>query len=90
MILLGGLTGGFILGMYLLLSNLIGLHDNEAFSGIKWEGYKNFLRFHISEKTITIYPVGIKKITTWKKSGSVLKGFKPKLILIEKPVVIDL
>lgn len=68
--IVGGLTGCLVMGAYLLLANLIfGIHDNEAFSAIKWNGYKNFLRLHITAEALSIYPIGVHKTAKWKKSG---------------------
>jgi hypothetical protein len=86
MILLGGLSGSFILGVYLLFSSLIGIHDNEAYSSIKQEGYKNFLRMKITDKKLTIYPIGIKKVVKWKIKYGFVEGKKPQPHLIENPI----
>jgi hypothetical protein len=59
---LGGYIGGSVLmGLYLLVSlNVFRRHSNEAFSSLRIQGYKNFLRLHITEDgRLTIYPVGI-------------------------------
>lgn len=80
-LLLGGLLvfiGGFligpiIMGIYLFISlNIFGRHHNEAFSALKIEGYKNFLRFKIRENgDLMIYPVGVKKvIKTWRPNST--------------------
>ncbi len=64
-ILLGGYVAGpFIMGLYLLISlNLFRQHPNEAFSALRIEDYKNFLRLHIyGDGSITIYAVGINKV----------------------------
>lgn len=66
--IVGGLTGCMVMGTYLLLTNLLlGIHDNEAFSSLKWEGYKNFLRLHIKGDELTIYPIGVRTAVKWKK-----------------------
>lgn len=88
-VLINGLIGGFIMGIYLYLTNrYLGIHDNEAFSSLKWEGYKNFLRLHITKDALTIYPIGVKKIVHWNKqcSNDVTKEAQPHLI--EKPIII--
>ena len=79
--LFGGLLvfiGGFliapiIMGLYLLISlNIFGRHHNEAFSALKIEGYKNFLRFKIRKNgDLEIYPVGVKKvIKNWQPNAT--------------------
>ncbi len=99
---LGGyILGPMIFGIYLLISlNIFGIHHNEAFSAIKIEGYKNFLRFKIDRNgDLTIYPVGIEAAMEEWKEGDKTKGapeivprastlekkFKP--FLIEEPIV---
>ncbi|MEM7347130.1 MAG: metallophosphoesterase, partial [Chloroflexota bacterium] len=60
----GYLAGGILMGIYLFISlYFFGNHLNEAFSSLKIEDYKNFLRLHIdSDGKLTIYPIGIKKV----------------------------
>jgi hypothetical protein len=65
----GYIFGTIIMGLYLFISlHFFGRHDNEAFSALKIEDYKNFLRMHIDKKgTLTIYPFKIEKVSTdWK------------------------
>jgi hypothetical protein len=71
-----GLAGFFvaplIVGLYLLLSlNWHGRHTNEAFSSMKIEDWKHFLRLHIDrEGHLTVYPVGIERVPRkWKPRG---------------------
>ncbi len=66
----GYLVGGFIMGLYLLITlNIFGIHHNEAFSSLSLETYKNFLRFKIdADGTLTIFPVGIDRpIKQWEE-----------------------
>jgi hypothetical protein len=59
---LGGyLIGAIIMGLYLFISlHLFGRHDNEAFSALAIEDYKNFLRLHIDgDGVMTVYPFKI-------------------------------
>lgn len=60
----GGVVGPFIMGIYLFISlNIFGRHHNEAFSAIKIEDYKNFVRFKIErDGDLVIYPIGVKKV----------------------------
>src|SRR5690606_8413430 len=94
--LFGCIVGGLSFGLYLTFCNLaLGNHDNEAYSSLKIEGYKNFLRMRISRDTITISPIGVKKIAHWKPSG---QNTKPPFTtsqqavcqLIEPPIHIRL
>nr|WKN37793.1 metallophosphoesterase [Tunicatimonas sp. TK19036] len=89
--LLGSVAGGVLVGLYLLLSNLVlGIHDNEAFSALQEEDYKNFLRFHLTPTQLTIYPVGIREIQKhWEPLGTqpqTFKGTLPEAHLIEAPI----
>lgn len=90
----GFLLGGFLFGLYLIFSNLVlGNHDNEAYSALKWEGYKNFLRLHVTKDEVTIYPIGVKNVSRWQPSGKNVKSpftaNKPiDYQLIEKPITI--
>lgn len=95
---LGWFFGSFNMGLYLTISmNIFGRHDNEAFSALRIQDYKNFLRLHIDEKgTLTIYPIKIQKASRkWCKRNEgekdnayiiPLDGTKPELI--EKPIII--
>ncbi|MCX6181860.1 MAG: metallophosphoesterase [Bacteroidetes bacterium] len=89
---IGGLVSGILVGLYLVISNLVfKMHDNEAFSSLKIKGYKNFMRIHIKNNKLTIYPIGVKKTSKWHKVGSVFKTNNPMTpMLIDEPIVIDL
>ena len=65
---LGGITGGFLMGLYLMLSlALLKTHETEAFSSMRLQNYKNFLRMHLTLHKLTIYPIGIPEVPTrWK------------------------
>lgn len=89
--------GSIIVGLYLLVSlNIFGRHSEEAFSSLRIEDYKHFLRLHVArDGLLTIYPIGIGRVPrTWqpRPDGSespshlVPEGrFEPSLI--EPPVV---
>jgi hypothetical protein len=72
MILIGGFISGMLFGIYLIISALLfKAHPTEAFSSLRWTGYKNFLRIHITKDKVTVYPVGMKKIVNnWKNVGT--------------------
>ena len=96
----GWIFGSIIMGLYLYISlNVFGYHGTEAFSSLKIENWKNFLRIHIDKDgNLTIYPIGIEKIVQrWKptskgKTDSLLEPEMPgndKIPkLIESPIVI--
>jgi hypothetical protein len=60
----GYLAGPMIMGLYLLISlNGFKRHSNEAFSALKCEDYKNFLRMKIDQNgDLTIFPIGIRRV----------------------------
>ncbi|HEU4409166.1 MAG TPA: calcineurin [Polyangiaceae bacterium] len=59
----GYLVGGLLMGIYLLIAvTLFGCHDNEAFSSLKIEGYKNFLRMRLDEKGLTVWALGLRRV----------------------------
>lgn len=59
----GWIAGSTIMGIYLFISQyFFGRHNDEAFSALKIQDYKNFLRLHIAaDGELTIYPVKIEK-----------------------------
>lgn len=96
----GALVGSFLMGLYLLISlNVFGRHSNEAFSALRIEDYKNFLRLHIAKDgSLTLFPIGIERVPRrWKATGST-SPYDPQLEpddpsataphLIEPPVVV--
>jgi len=86
----GYFIGSIIMGVYLFISLRRGRHDNEAFSALRVEDYKNFLRMHIDETgALTIYPMKIEKVPReWEpveQNGEVVsykpsRKFNPALI----------
>ena len=93
MAVIGGYMGAVLMGTYLMICNrFFSIHDNEAYSSLKVEGWKNFLRMHFKDGKLTIYPVGLKESAHWKWDD------KEKFItndtlapeLIEQPIVINL
>jgi hypothetical protein len=59
----GGIAGAIIFATFLfLVFTLFGWNSTEAFSCFRYSGYKNFLRIHVTQKAVTVYPIGIDKI----------------------------
>lgn len=56
--------GSVVVGLYLLISlNIFGRHSEEAFSSLRIEDFKHFLRIHIAQDgTLSIYPIGIDRV----------------------------
>lgn len=77
--LMGSLVGGTIFGLYLLASlNLLGTHNNEAFSSLRIDRYKHFLRFRLTAEGLMLYVIGIKHVRSTDGTQA------PKTQLIEQ------
>lgn len=79
----GGIVGPTILGLYLLIAlNVFGAHGNEAFSALRIEGYKHFLRLRVRpDGRLEIFPIGIEKVSHDDRR-------RPDYSLIEPPILI--
>ena len=62
--MLGGPVGAFILGVYLFVSiRVFGRHGNEAFSSLRIQDFKQWLRLRIDAAgTLTIYAIAIDRV----------------------------
>jgi hypothetical protein len=102
-ILFGGLIGGFVFGLYWVMTSvLMRMHAAEAFAALRIKDYKNFLRMRFDRDTLTIFPIGVDKVPRrrfWQAPdprGARL-SHAPKFVasghidvrLIEKPIVIS-
>jgi hypothetical protein len=63
-VLLGAVAGSFILGLYLFVSiRIFGRHSNEAFSSLKIQDFKQWLRLRIDASgALTIYAIAIDRV----------------------------
>jgi Calcineurin-like phosphoesterase len=98
---LGWIIGSTIMGIYFFISMyFFGRHNEEAFSALKIQDYKNFLRLHISENgTLTIFPIKITRVPRkWrdrrKTEADKIKSYVVPLDgsgaeLIEEPVILS-
>jgi hypothetical protein len=61
---LGAVAGSFILGVYLFVSiNIFGRHSNEAFSSLRIQDYKEWLRLRIDATgKLTIFTIAIDRV----------------------------
>jgi len=61
---LGAVAGSFILGVYLFVSiNVFGRHSNEAFSSLRIQDYKQWLRLRIDASgKLTIFTIAIDRV----------------------------
>ncbi len=102
MIFLGGLVAGIIFGINLYLtSGYADLNHNDAFSSMRLDMYRHFLRLKITGDQITVYPIGFDKTPTrheWRDNPQSAHDdtapyflppdtFMPRLI--EAPIVIS-
>ena len=57
-------AGSIIMGVYLLVSvNVFGRHSEEAFSGLRMQDFKHFLRLHIDNTgKLTIHPIKVERV----------------------------
>jgi hypothetical protein len=102
MIILGGFAGGFIWGLYWVLTGLfLRMHAEDAFAALRIKHYKNFLRFKFEKDQLTIFPIGVDRVPNkyfWQARNGALgvPSHNPQLIakaeipvrLIERPIVI--
>ncbi|MGE0364100.1 MAG: hypothetical protein AB7R67_25560, partial [Vicinamibacterales bacterium] len=60
----GWVVGSLVMGAYLLVSvNVFGRHSEEAFSGLRVQDFKHFLRLHIGpDGALTIWPIKIERV----------------------------
>jgi hypothetical protein len=85
----GWLVGSFLTGLYLLVSlNVFGRHSEEAFSALRIEDYKNFLRLHIAaDGTLTIYPIKLPRVPRrWRASAADDRDRTPSRLLPDEPL----
>jgi hypothetical protein len=65
----GWVVGSLVMGLYLLVSlNVFGRHSNEAFSALRIEDFKHFIRLHIDgDGRLRIFPIGLTRVPrAWK------------------------
>jgi hypothetical protein len=79
----GAIVGPALLGIYLLIgASLFGAHEDEAFSALRIEDFKHFLRFRIDRKgTLKIFPIAIPRVP---RAGE----DRAQYMLVEDPIEI--
>jgi hypothetical protein len=92
----GWLIGSVVTGLYLLVSlNVFGRHSQEAFSSLRIEDYKHFLRMCVRrDGSLTIYPIRVHRVPRkWRErrdgdaSRSRVQPAEPIVPeLIERPI----
>ena len=93
------IVGSVVMGLYLLVSlNVFGRHSEEAFSAMRIQDFKNFLRLHVAaDGTLTIHPVRIDRVPRrWRDAdrsapgGPAGDGDNPATLLPDGPLVTGL
>jgi uncharacterized membrane protein (DUF485 family) len=71
---MGVIPGPLLMAIYLWFANvLLQAHDQEVLSTQAIIDHKCFARFHVTEKELTIYPIGLDKVCTkWKLADKVV------------------
>ena len=83
---LGWILGSVIVGLYLLVSlRIFGRHAEEAFSALRIQDHKNFLRLRIGEDgSLTLYPIGIERVPRrWRERRDDEAGLTPSRFVPE-------
>jgi hypothetical protein len=103
-LVLGGLLGGFVMGLYwTLTSTLFNMHTGDAFGALGIKNYKHFLRIRLEPDRAVIYPVALDKVpgpSEWRwrlYPGEHRPSHNPLIMpkkpleprLIEDPIVIQ-
>jgi hypothetical protein len=87
----GWFVGSIIVGVYLLISvNVFGRHSEEAFSSLKIEDYKHFLRLHVgSDGHLTIWPLKVERVPRrWRNRR--VDDATPSHVVPDEPLAIGL
>jgi hypothetical protein len=102
MIVVGGVVAGFLFGVYLYVtSRCCKMNHNDAFSSMRRDSHRHFLRLRLTEDAVTIYPIAldaVPKRSDWQinsgKTGTPPPAFVPRVPLaphlIEPPVTIPI
>ncbi|WP_095202000.1 metallophosphoesterase [Mesorhizobium carmichaelinearum] len=67
MIVVGGVIAGTLFGVYLYVtSRWLNMNHNDAFSSMRRDTHRHFLRLRIQNDKVTVFPVGLTKIPSRK------------------------
>ncbi len=61
----GALLGPLVVAVYLWIADHFRVNSNELYAGCANEAYKNFLRLHVDNTGLTVYPIGVRLPTGW-------------------------
>jgi hypothetical protein len=96
MVVLGGFVAAEIFGIYLYVSSgYLDMNHNDAFSSMRRNTHRNFVRIRVTEEGLTLYPVGLTHVPRrdeWQKNPGQGPQYvvRPDLAphLIEPPIII--
>jgi hypothetical protein len=96
MIGLGGLVAAELFGIYLYISSgYLDMNHNDAFSSMRRDTHRNFIRIRVTDEGLTLYPIGLTRVphrNEWQKSAVPGPAYvaKPDLApeLIEPPIAV--
>lgn len=90
----GRLLAGKIFGWNLLLTcRHFGMNHNDAFSAMKLDSHRHFLRIRISGDTLTIYPVKLEKVPArdeWRANSERTTEWSPSVFVPDPPMTAEL
>jgi 3',5'-cyclic AMP phosphodiesterase CpdA len=87
----GWVVGSAVMGLYLLVSlNVFGRHSEEAFSAMRIQDFKNFLRLQITaDGTLTIHPLCIERVPRrWHPRDASARPDDPAALQPDRPIAI--
>jgi hypothetical protein len=61
----GALLGPFVVAVYLWIADHVQINGDELYAGCANEDYKNFLRLHVDHGGLTVYPIGLRRPSSW-------------------------
>jgi hypothetical protein len=89
MIVVGGLIAGALFGIYLYASSRWwNLNHNDAFSAMRLDSHRNFLRLRIKDDAVTIYPIGLDRVPRrdeWRRNTE-RRGSPPPAYVAVSPL----
>ena len=91
--MVSGVGAAYLLATYLFLCQVRhDIHGNELFAGLRFEGYKSYLRLRVGPDGVRVYPIGLATVPhEWQPSddGPLLAPVNPAPPkLIEEPFTI--
>jgi hypothetical protein len=74
--LLGAIIGTVVFAIYLVAAQSAHVNTNELFVGLRHEGYKQFLRVHVTDDGVEAFSIGYKRVArrsvTWNEGRPVV------------------